>query len=68
MPRHPAPKPKPATPRSEGRSPELRRLLIALPDALHHRIKVSCASRRTPMSEAIRQTLARAPWPVQEGA
>jgi hypothetical protein len=62
MPRHPATKPKPATSRGPCR------LLISLPDSLHHRIKVSCASRRIPMSKAIREALARAPWPIQEAA
>jgi hypothetical protein len=41
-----------------------RRLIVILPEALHRRIKVSCASRNIPMSVAIRETLEHASWPV----
>ncbi len=58
----PATKRKP--PAAKPLPPTSRRLIVILPEALHRRIKVSCASRGIPMSEAIRETLEHASWPV----
>jgi hypothetical protein len=57
-PRHLTPKRKPA-------APAMQRLLVALPKDLHRRIKLSCASRNIPMSEAIREALKHTPWPME---
>jgi hypothetical protein len=46
--------------------PALRRLIVLLPEPLHRHIKVSCASRGIPMSEAIRGVLSQASWPVED--
>jgi hypothetical protein len=43
----------------------MQRLLISLPISLHRRIKLSCASRGIPMSEAVRGALKRTPWPMK---
>jgi hypothetical protein len=45
--------------------PAYRRLVVSLPDSLHRRIKLSCASRGMAMAEAIRDALERTPWPVE---
>jgi hypothetical protein len=59
---------KEGTPRKPVTDAAGRRVIVSLPGDLHRRIKVSCASRGIPMSEAIRDALKRTPWPVREAA
>jgi len=46
----------------------MKRITIAIPEALHHKIKRSCVDRRINMADAIREALERTPWPVAEAA
>ena len=56
MPRKPQPKVKDET---------IRRVLVHLPDSVHHRVRVVAAERRTTMDRVIREAVERA---VMKGA
>jgi hypothetical protein len=47
-------------------APEIRRVMVRMPDELHHAIKVSAAFQRLTMTEAICDVLAHHPWPGVE--
>jgi plasmid stability protein len=53
-------------PRRQAAAPEadeMRRVMVRLPDEVHHAIKVSAAFQRLTMEEAIRDVLTQHRWP-----
>lgn len=58
-----------AVPEPEAKAEPLvpmKRITIAVSDALHRRIKLSCVDRGINMADAVREAVERAPWPLSE--
>jgi hypothetical protein len=50
-----------------SRGEPIRRIMVPMPDSLHHRIRVLAAERRTTMQEIIRDALERGLGAEDEG-